>query len=167
MRGFTLLETMVTVAISGVLLGLAVPGFQALIQDVRRDGGVSEVVRTLNYARIKAVLSGQHIVVCPSNNGSSCSGNTRWEAGWLAFADPNNNGLIDLGEEILLTRMGGSGNLTIRSGRNMIVYQSMGYSAGYNDTIRVCDARGVASSRSVKVSMQGRVRVVQGAPACP
>jgi hypothetical protein len=56
---------------------------------------------------------------------------------------------------------------TLRGARKKLVYRGDGFSAGYTDTLSVCDARGTEYARSVIVSNTGRVRVRDKADVCP
>jgi type IV fimbrial biogenesis protein FimT len=106
------------------------------------------------------------VTVCPSFDGKICATVPEWEQGWIIFADANANGVVNGGEAILRLRQGDPEAGTIRSGKRRITYQSTGFSPGFNDTLRVCDSRGVTKARSVIVSMQGRVRVAARAAQC-
>lgn len=54
-RGFTLVELLVSVAIAGVLLGVAVPSFLQSIARARLEGVANELAIDLQYTRSEAV----------------------------------------------------------------------------------------------------------------
>jgi len=54
-RGFTLIELMVTLAVAGILLGIAVPSFRQLIFSNRLTATANEVVTALTVARSESV----------------------------------------------------------------------------------------------------------------
>jgi type IV fimbrial biogenesis protein FimT len=85
-RGFTLIELLVTIAVAGVLLAIAVPNFAELMRNNRSEASANELVAALNVARVEAVKRGQRVSLCPSANGTSCSG-TAWQSGWIVFVD--------------------------------------------------------------------------------
>lgn len=74
--GFTLIELMVTIAVAAILLTIAVPGFQALVQNNRATTLANELTTALNLARSEAVRRGQMISVCAADSGND------WEDGW-------------------------------------------------------------------------------------
>lgn len=166
-RGLTLVETMVTVSIVAILAATAIPGMADLIRDTRRNASVSDIVTALNLARSESVRRGAAVTVCPSTNGVDCTGDVFWEKGWIVFADRNGNETVD-GAETVLKRWPARNDIaTLRGARKKVVYRSDGFSAGYTDTLKVCDARGADYARSVIVSNTGRVRVKDKADACP
>jgi type IV fimbrial biogenesis protein FimT len=92
-RGFTLVELMVTVAVAAVVLALAVPSFQTTLRNHRLTTYANEFIAALNLARTEAIRRGQRVVLCKSANGSSCqTGGNNWEIGWIAFVDLDRNG---------------------------------------------------------------------------
>jgi type IV fimbrial biogenesis protein FimT len=166
-RGITLVETMVTVSIVAILAATAVPGMAELIRDTRRNASVSDIVTALNLARSESVRRGGPVTVCPSVNGVDCTGDVLWETGWMVFADSNRNETVD-GAEVVLKRWPARSDVTtLRGARKKVVYRGDGFSAGYTDTLKVCDARGAEYARSVIISNTGRVRVRDKADVCP
>lgn len=61
--GFTAIELMITVAIIGVVVALAVPNMRASIQNSRTKASAHEVAGLLSYARSKAMQTGTSHVV--------------------------------------------------------------------------------------------------------
>ena len=68
-HGFTLIETMVTIAILAILLGIAVPSFDLLINRNRAQSGGKQLIALLQYARAQAQISHQEISVTPQASG--------------------------------------------------------------------------------------------------
>jgi len=83
MRGFTILELMITVAVAGVLLTVGIPSFLSIIETNRTVTHTNELVTALNLARSEAVRRGAPIVVCSSTDGAICSTSTDWSTGWI------------------------------------------------------------------------------------
>lgn len=76
-KGFTLIELMVTIAILGVVLGLAVPAMGDFSVRQRVSGQASELMLALTYARSEAVKLNREIAVLPATNAA-----TGWSSGW-------------------------------------------------------------------------------------
>ncbi|WP_349984786.1 GspH/FimT family pseudopilin [Stenotrophomonas sp. WHRI 8082] len=89
-KGFTLLELMVTVAVVAILAGIAFPSFESTIRSSRVAAAHNELIGLLNLARSEAIRSGRGGGVCASTDGATCSGS--WGSGALAYADTNGDG---------------------------------------------------------------------------
>ena len=157
--GFTLTELMLAVAVAAILMSLAVPSMRDLQQRQRIVSAANELVAHINLARQHAVLKRENAVMCPSLDGSQCSGSNRWEHGWIVFRDPDRNHAPDRPADIL--RVGpGMNNLLIDSaGRTRIRYMPSGAASGTNLTIKLCDTMRPDQTRAVIVSNPGRPRV--------
>jgi type IV fimbrial biogenesis protein FimT len=74
-HGFTLIETMVVVAIAGIVMTTAMPSFGNLIDTRRIDGVATQMASDLQFARSEAVSRNQAVRVsfkADANTGSTC-----------------------------------------------------------------------------------------------
>ena len=78
-RGFTLIEVMITIAVFVILVSVAVPGFQSLVQNHRATSTANELTTTFHYARTEAVRRGLPVSVCPQDASD-------WAQGWQVRA---------------------------------------------------------------------------------
>lgn len=62
--GFTLVELMVTLAVLAILLGIAVPSFQSVIQNNRLDAARNDVLGALNFAKVEAIRRNTSVRFC-------------------------------------------------------------------------------------------------------
>lgn len=83
--GFTLLELLTTMAVVAVLLTVGVPGFFDIVRNNRAAANANEMVSALSVARSEAIRRGARVAVCPSSNGTACTGT--WSDGWIVIAD--------------------------------------------------------------------------------
>ena len=80
--GFTLFELMVTVAVSAILVGIAVPSYRGLIFSNRLTTATNDFIAAVNMAKLEAVRRNRAIQLCASSNngsdtlGAGCSLNT-------------------------------------------------------------------------------------------
>ena len=81
-RGFTIVELMVTVAVLAILSAIAVPSFTNLIRGNRLTSAANEMVALLQTARAGAISNRASVTVCPSTDGSTCAAalGSRWIA---------------------------------------------------------------------------------------
>lgn len=100
-QGFTLIELLVSVAIVAIMIRLAVPSYQFIINSSRISSELNGLLATFQIARSEAIRRGLSVTVCSSANGSTCSGSNNWKTGWLVFVDLNNNASLDTGDTVL------------------------------------------------------------------
>jgi type IV fimbrial biogenesis protein FimT len=77
--GFTLLETMITVAIIGIIAALAVPSYQDMIERDRLKQAVESLKSDVQFARTQAIKRSENVIVSriTGNAGSWCYGLAR------------------------------------------------------------------------------------------
>lgn len=98
--GFTLIELMVTVAVLGVLLSVAVPSFMDFMASSRGASISSAFVVDMTRARSEAISANTCVKICQSDNAASgmtatCAGSgDDWQRGWIVFRVPNCNTAI-------------------------------------------------------------------------
>jgi type IV fimbrial biogenesis protein FimT len=80
-RGFTLIELMVTVAIAVILLGLAAPAFERMINSMRLRSASYDLVSDLLTSRSEAIRRNGAVTITPVSSSSS-----GWTSGWAATA---------------------------------------------------------------------------------
>jgi type IV fimbrial biogenesis protein FimT len=133
--GFTLMELMVTIAIAGILLGVAIPSFTSIISNNRLTTYTNELVTALNLARSEAIKRGQPITI---KRISDTPGD--WGSGWTVFTDLHGDGTLDIadGDTLLRTYAALPTSFTLRGTYvNRITYQASGISA--NGSFVICD----------------------------
>jgi type IV fimbrial biogenesis protein FimT len=166
--GLTLPELVITVCISGILAGIAIPSFMNVITENRTTTITNQLITALAYARSEAIKRGLQVTV--KHKGTALK---VWENGWDIFTDGNSNGTIDMSDELLKTYEALPEGYTLRTGSNFakwVAYAATGLSRGAsgfaNDTFSLCDgSRKSKQSRSIIIRM-GRVRTVAGKASC-
>lgn len=169
--GFTLIEMMVTIAIMGILLAIALPSFQELIVNSRIVTSTNDIIADLAMARSEALKRGGSIVVtvCATTNGSSCSGTNDWSGGRLVFVDAGTVGSVDSGDVVLRKTGATSGMAVTASGfstAGFLAYRSSGaVTSTQLGTFTVCHSGYLG--RIATVSPIGRVSLAPTSGNCP
>lgn len=104
--GFTVIELMVTLAVAAILLTVAVPSFEAVINSNRLSAASNELMAALQTARMEAIRSNHRTILCLSaapDNAASPSCSSGSATGWIVFRDDNSNGSPSAAELIRAT----------------------------------------------------------------
>lgn len=144
-RGFTVLELMVTVIIAAILVAIAIPNFTTLIRRNQITTYANEFSTTVNLARSEAIKRGSSIIIT-SNNG------TDWTQGW-------NLNVVATGE-LLRASARLEGDNTFTSGvNNSITFNSRGFTTlGAEERWTICNTN-VTEGRAIRIAVTGRISV--------
>ena len=167
-KGFTLIELMITVAILGVILGLAVPAMGDFAVRQRVSGQASELMLALAFARSEAVKQNSEIAVLPATNAA-----TGWTDGWCvgpANSMPDCSSGNSL--RIFQVKTGVTVNSNFLQATNKLVFQRDGTCSQCGSTpFKITSAKLQATptdARCIDINRQGRssVRKVARDAAC-
>ena len=87
-KGFSLVELMLVMALTAIVLGLAIPSYRLMIGKTRMNVASEQLKRAIATAREAALNHQATIILCGSQSGSACDGN--WAQGQLiAFKSPH------------------------------------------------------------------------------
>lgn len=168
--GTTLLELMVVLAVSAILLTIAIPGFASLASNSRLTSATNELVSALHLARSEAIKRNSRTTLCKSTNGLACSDSGGWHQGWMVFHDANSNATLDAGEEVILYQAALTAEIRLAGNEPVsqyVSYSSIGatqmvsgaFQAG---TFTVCQHSSVENAgRKIIISSTGRVRTTK------
>jgi type IV fimbrial biogenesis protein FimT len=164
-RGFTLLELMVVVAIAAILMALALPSFQYTLRSNRIATTTNQFTAAINMARGEAIKNTLGAAICPSANGTACG--VDWDAGWLVWVDKNRNGLLDVGENVL-NFYANSPQVALTVGVGVLQFDARGAplaAAGDMFLASVPCPAGTPLRRTVTMTPTGQIRMAKG--NCP
>lgn len=168
-----MVELMISIVVTAIIIALAVPSFTAVINSNRLSGPANELLAGLQGARATAMSRNTRVVLCRSNNGTTCSTAAGSWPGWIAFVDWNGDFAPDTGSDNLL----GSGTVTapatlqvnadLASANQRIVFRSDGMARNADNTLmggnlRVCIVTRypAQNARDVQLRAGGRTSVV-------
>jgi type IV fimbrial biogenesis protein FimT len=159
-RGFTLIELTMALAVFAILAAVAAPAFGNLIHGTESRTSRSALTTALSTARIFAAGKSAYVVVCPSSDGQYCGHTNEWQHGWIVFIDADADGARDDGEELLSVGEPLPPGVAAVStaGRTHVGYRPDGSATGSNVTFTVCDRRGAADATALVINNAGRVR---------
>jgi type IV fimbrial biogenesis protein FimT len=159
MRGFTLLELLITLAVAAILLSIAVPSFSTAIQNNRMTTQINELNSALSLGRSEAVKRNNPITICQSSNGTSCTGD--WEDGWIVFVDPNADGVVADPVDIVSVHGALPANINIAFSADRVIYTGAGLATdGASNTFTICDEVEKAKPRRLALGPTGRPTLV-------
>ena len=172
-NGFTLVELMISLSIMAILSAIAIPSFNHSTRKQQSELAISQLQRSLSLARQTAISQKVSVVVCPSFNGTQCSGDGNdWRAGGIVFIDLNGNKRYEPSEEVsgFLERIyplnrgsrnnnSNNGN-QLRSNADYISFNSYGMLNSAAQTFTYCDSSAQTSyNKSMTISTQGRMAI--------
>jgi type IV fimbrial biogenesis protein FimT len=170
-QAFTLIELVMTMAIAGILVTIAIPSFNSTLTSSRLTNYANDLVGALNLARSEAVRRGIKVTVrkfdnhsCPINGVNGIIG-ANWEDGWHVFTDTDmgNVGKCVTGDELIRAYPPLMPSYTFRGNNNISNYISFLPSgqSNTNGSFVICSL-GIPkanTSRLIIVDNIGRVRM--------
>lgn len=178
--GFTLIELAVTIAVLAILLAIASPSFETLINQNRLGAASNQVIATLQTARVEAIRQNRKVMICDSADGAQCRCcERRW--GGLLLAQPEGE---QSSRSLAFTQFKApvefipASDFNSRYWKDRIAYRADGRPANgpwpslsSPITLRVCipTTRPANNIRDVVLHPSGRVDVrdANGGGACP
>jgi type IV fimbrial biogenesis protein FimT len=171
--GFSLVELLIGLAVAGLLAWMAGPVFHDWLVKYRQLSHAQALAGAMTLARSEAAKRGSRVNLCKSADRRNCTNAGGWEAGWLVFADPDDDGTVASPADIVRNQGPAPGNVTIAGNApvaNYVSYTSMGFARLRNGalqmgTFAVCSPR----QRAIHVVLanSGRVRIEHTAIPCP
>lgn len=138
--GFTLIELLVTIAIIGVLAGLAAPSFSTLVANQRVKSVASDLHTALVKARSEAIKRNASVTLSPNEPDD-------WEAGW---------NILDPADAARKLEDHGAVAGIVIAGPDEVVYQSSGRLRGNTIPSFDISAPGATARWCGTVDLSGR-----------
>ena len=171
-KGFTLIELMMTLSIAAILLTVAVPSYITFTKNSRITAQTNKLVSAISMARGEASKRGTRVVMCRSDEvgeaDPDCSGNggtsRDWSNGWLLFAVGTNRvtPLYDPSkDDVLIGQFESESNVFIKTASandKNLEFNPDGTTneSGSTAKFAICDDRGTSKGKLIQVSPVGR-----------
>ncbi len=161
LRGFSLIELMVAVAILAILASIAAPAMQDMIVQSRLTSQTNELLSAVQFARGEAIKRNQSIRLCSADSAgdTACGGN--W-AHWVVL-NANNTVLRQgsLPGTLRLSSTLSSDTLTfLPTGLNDVT-------VGTSDSLVLCSPTGTGDTRrTITVRLAGGTSIEKSSSGC-
>ncbi len=152
-RGFTLIELMITILVLAILLGVAVPSMLGMIERNSVVAESNELIAALLLTRSEAIKRETNTLLISTASG------------WNSFVDDDNDGVQDAGEDVLTSHTVNNSNISLAA--NGDISTGIGYGPtgrATNGSLTDDDGttdyykleRGDAPNRCIRFSLTGR-----------
>lgn len=159
LQGFTLIELLTTMAVIGVLFGIAVPNLSSFIESSRARSDMQSLSQSFVTAKSEAVARSAVVIV------TATGGN--WKNGWRSWVDLDADGTLDDNEVLskvealksgaaLTVNRSGSAVSTFSFDANGFLVGTLPVSISYRTSPEYC-----ARDRDVQISASGQMRIVE------
>ncbi|MFV1984319.1 MAG: GspH/FimT family pseudopilin [Thiohalomonadales bacterium] len=141
--GLTLIELLVTLAVSSIVLTYATPEVRTLFKINQNAVIINSLVADLAYTRSEAIKRLHDVVICKSADGQICNNKSDWQDGWIIYVDEVKRDKQRGPDEALLKVQQALGNnikirFTSFNSKNRVVYRPSGAADYSNGTFRFC-----------------------------
>jgi len=161
-KGTSLMDILTTLAITSLLFGIGIPGFQSYQANSRLVSSTNLLSRSLALARSEAVKREAHVVICKSQDQQNCTAAGSWQQGWIIFEDRQHDRQRDKEEPLIFakTRLPDPVHVDYAAFRssNFIAFRATGITKT-NGTFTLCYNQDPDSARALILSKTGRIRI--------
>jgi type IV fimbrial biogenesis protein FimT len=162
-QGFSLVETMVVLAIAAILVGLAAPDFGTLVRTQQLKAASGDLLGAINLARAQALARGRQVKLMPLDPAGR-----DWSRGWTVFQDADGNGQPGPGDDTIAVHGALAPGIAVGFA---FTSPAPPYYIAYNGAGRSCSENNSAAARwgtlslfhgdgirRIKINMLGRAR---------
>jgi type IV fimbrial biogenesis protein FimT len=162
LKGFSLIELMITLLILSILIAMALPQLSDVSNEISFNSLQQNLISSLLYSRSEAIKNGSNTLVCPSLNNATCSVTPQdWSQGWIIVTDEDLDGAYDPAIDTLLRAQSIESTARITwSNSSPVIFEGDGtVNSTSSGSFKLCDSRAVSTvARGIAINLSGRVR---------
>lgn len=161
--GFTIIETMVALAVLMSLISIGVPSLNDFIINTRVNNEITSLHRMILVARNGALTNNTSVTLCPLNEQGKCK--NLWHQPLSVFTDNNNNKIYEpnLNEQLIAYKdaIKSGDKLQYGTTRIGLTYAATGRLLGWgqNATFSYCPENHSDKTKGIVVAPGGRAYV--------
>ena len=156
--GFTIIELLITVAIAGTLLAIALPSYRNQVANNCLTANVNNLVTSLQLARSEATRRRATVFV----TATSPTATNEFGAGWTVWEDIDDDTNIDDIEKIKVVTTTCTATTIDETGNDSeFQYRPTGFIDNAGE-FNVCDDRTGETGRQLTISVTGRPNINSG-----
>ncbi len=160
LRGLTLIELMVAIAIVAIMASIGVPSFREFMLEQQAESQRDAMMNSLATARVSAKRFSAPVYVCPSSDGSSCGSD--WNTGWLVYLDSDRDAVLSTGDEVLSSHQY-KGKIEILTSATELRFLPNGINTVAN--LNICSNENSQLNRAISVNPIGAIELQGSANA--
>ncbi|MCK5727029.1 MAG: GspH/FimT family protein [Thiotrichaceae bacterium] len=173
MKGFTLIEIIITIAIAGILVTVAMPSYKQMSSSNAIQSFSFKFTGALQLAQSESIRRGVRVSIIPHQTASS---GRQWINGWDIIEDNNNSGVYDTGEELIRTHTPTKMQAVLQANSSAFATfisflptgSVLGASAVTTGSFSLCSENlSTSISRLIDIERSGNVLVSTSSPHCP
>jgi len=159
--GFTLLNLLITLAISGILVTAGIPSLQQLLNNQQANNAYQDLFTLIQFTRIQSVNYSGQVILCPTINQSDCIND--WNQELMIFVDTDNDETRNNGEQLLRVKVAARDNETVHwrasGSRRYLRFKADGSTRNQNGRLTYClEKSGQTYARQIIMYRTGRAR---------
>lgn len=169
-RGFTFIETMLSIAIVAVLSSISFPAMRGIIDRSAIRAERELLLQDIRLVRRYALTRHRPTYLCGLDAQQACLNQANWDKGWLGFVDKNYSHSFDSGDEMVFTRhrdASSSVKVILHARWKRLKFSSNGTlrSSGH---FRVClpGTQAADAQKVIRMNNHGRLSVEQDSLEC-
>ncbi|MCC4831161.1 GspH/FimT family pseudopilin [Shewanella sp. 10N.7] len=155
-KGFNLIEVIVTLSITSILSAITVPYLSTVLNHARSDSNIRSIQQLIQLGRNHAISFSTRVTICPVEENQCIND---WQQGFTIFTDGGESNVISGNDKIIYQKTAFNEEDIVYYNRKAIRFQPDGLASGTNGTFRYCpESFDSPYSKAVIVNQSGRIR---------